>query len=54
MAEVPGLPGCVTQGRTCDKALTNIREAIMGYIETLIENGDPIPEDIPTATLVVV
>lgn len=28
------LPGCISQGETRDEALTNIREAIEGYLET--------------------
>lgn len=52
VAEVPSLPGCVTQGRTRDEALTNIQEAIAGYVESLAEHGVPIPEDIPSALLV--
>ncbi|MBI2938337.1 MAG: type II toxin-antitoxin system HicB family antitoxin [Thaumarchaeota archaeon] len=27
------LPGCISQGETRDEALTNIREAIKGYLE---------------------
>ena len=33
VAECPALPGCVTQGGTRDEALTNIREAIAGWLE---------------------
>ncbi len=54
VAEVPSLPGCATQGRTRDEALINISEAIQGYIATLIDRGDPVPEDIPSASLVAV
>jgi|WetSurMetagenome_2_1015567.scaffolds.fasta_scaffold264925_2 predicted RNase H-like HicB family nuclease len=31
----PDLPGCQTQGDTLEEALTNIREAIALYLETL-------------------
>jgi predicted RNase H-like HicB family nuclease len=31
-AEVPALPGCVSQGETIDDARTNIREAIEGWL----------------------
>jgi antitoxin HicB len=31
VAEVPALPGCISQGVTRDEALSNIREAIAGY-----------------------
>ena len=30
VAEVPALPGCISQGATRDEALKNIREAIAG------------------------
>jgi predicted RNase H-like HicB family nuclease len=31
-AEVPALPGCVTQGETIDEINTNLREAIEGWL----------------------
>ncbi len=34
IAECPILPGCVSQGKTREEALANIREAIELYIET--------------------
>jgi predicted RNase H-like HicB family nuclease len=42
VAEVPSLPGCISQGRTRDEALRNIREAIEGYLESLKAHGEPI------------
>jgi predicted RNase H-like HicB family nuclease len=30
VAEVPALPGCLSQGRTQEEALANIKEAIEG------------------------
>lgn len=33
VAECPALPGCVSQGKTREQALANIREAIEGIIE---------------------
>lgn len=35
VAECPSLPGCVSQGRTKDEAIVNIREAITAYIHAL-------------------
>ncbi|MBI2865609.1 MAG: type II toxin-antitoxin system HicB family antitoxin [Chloroflexi bacterium] len=45
VASVPALPGCHTQGESLDEALSNAREAIEGYIETLRDLGRPIPEE---------
>lgn len=33
--ECPSLAGCVSQGRTRAEALTNIREAIEGWLESM-------------------
>lgn len=41
MPEWPALPGCVSQGRTKEKALANIREAIELALETRRERGIP-------------
>ena len=35
VAEVPALPGCVSQGHTLAEAKTNIREAIHGWIAVM-------------------
>ena len=43
MAEVPALPGCISQGETRDDALANAEEAIALYIESLEAHGEPIP-----------
>lgn len=48
---VPALPGCVSQGETREEALANIREAIACYIESLREDGLPIPEDVETCEI---
>jgi predicted RNase H-like HicB family nuclease len=33
VADVPELPGCISQGRTVEEALKNVREAISLYVE---------------------
>jgi len=43
VATVPALPGCVSQGRTRRQVLRNIKEAIEAYIESLLEDGLPVP-----------
>lgn len=54
VAECPSLPGCISQGETRESAITNIREAIEGYILTLKEDGLPVPEEHFDALLVAV
>lgn len=46
VAEVPALPGCVSQGATREEAIANVREAIEGYLESLDEHDEPIPPPI--------
>lgn len=43
---VPSLPGCVSQGDNWDEALTNIEEAIAGYIEALTILKKPVPVEV--------
>lgn len=43
VAECPSLPGCVSQGNTREEALTNIKNAMSGYLESLRLHHDPIP-----------
>ncbi len=45
VAEVPSLPGCISQGSTKGEALQNIREAIDAYIAALEEDGLQVPEE---------
>lgn len=43
----PALPGCHSQGDTLDEAVSNAREAIEVYLESLAAHHEPIPtEDI--------
>ncbi len=46
VAEVPSLPGCISEGDTRHEALENVREAIAGYLESLEAHGDPVPPPI--------
>ncbi len=43
VAEVPSLPGCLSQGATRAEASSDVREAIALYLESLEEHGDPVP-----------
>lgn len=45
VAECPSLPGCISQGRSREEAVVNIREAIRGFVAALVEDGLPVPEE---------
>ncbi len=42
VAECPAIPGCISQGRTEDEAMVNIREAIQACVESRAANGMPL------------
>ena len=46
VAQVPALPGCISQGATRKEAVQNIKEAITGYLESLKAHDEPIPPSI--------
>ena len=46
VAEVPSLPGCLSQGPTRADALKNIQEAIEVYLESLKAHDESIPPSI--------
>ena len=56
LAECPALQGCYTNGETFDKAVINIKEAIIVHLEDRIADGEPLPEEAdisePVETLV--
>ena len=45
VASCPALPGCHSQGRSREEALTNIREAIEGVVESMRKHGEPLPSE---------
>ena len=45
VVECPSLPGCISQGKTREEAVENIREAIGLYLEVLGEDNREIPKD---------
>lgn len=49
LAYFPTLPGCQTWGDTFEEAVQNAEEALSIYVETLIANGDPLPEPGPSS-----
>ena len=54
VVECPSLPGCISQGSTREEAVTNIKEAIRGYVAALEEDNLPVPEERFDAMLVAV
>jgi predicted RNase H-like HicB family nuclease len=43
-AEVPPLPGCGTQGETIEELITNLYEAVEGYLEAR-QDSIPVARD---------
>ena len=41
----PALPGLVTEGDTLEEARSMAADAIRGYLESLLMDGEPIPTD---------
>ena len=46
VAHIPVLHGCVSQGKTREEALKNVKEAMQLYIEALLEDGLPLPTEV--------
>jgi predicted RNase H-like HicB family nuclease len=42
-AFVPSLPGCHTFGTTVEEARANILEAMELHLESMLEDGEPVP-----------
>jgi predicted RNase H-like HicB family nuclease len=45
VATCPAIQGCVSEGETVEEALTNIREAIAGCLESLAAHQHPLPHE---------
>jgi predicted RNase H-like HicB family nuclease len=45
-AEVPGFPGCVSQGETLEKVRANIRDAFGGVLWVMQADAELHPEDV--------
>ena len=43
LAEVPELPGCMSDGETPQQAIENVMDAIGCWIEAAEEDGQPVP-----------
>ncbi len=42
VAECPSIPGCISQGKTEEEAITNIHEAIRACLDARAANGMPL------------
>jgi antitoxin HicB len=42
---VPALPGCITYGADMDEAISNAKEAVELFLESLVAHGEPIPTE---------
>ena len=51
VAEVPELPGCISQGKTREDAISNIKDAVSGYMTSLKNHDEPIPFAIDEETV---
>jgi predicted RNase H-like HicB family nuclease len=54
IAEVPSLPGCVTQGETREAVLENVRDAIKLYLEDLDDAQKELYEEFREPELVAI
>ncbi len=53
VAECPSLPGCVSQGRTRDDALANIKEAMQLWLEVEAEASGVAPQPVEAELAVI-
>jgi len=51
VAYCPALKGCVSQGADREESISNIKEAIVAYIEALVEDGLPVPTEVDRETV---
>ncbi len=49
VADCPDLPGCHTQGKTLEEAITKIRDAIKLHLKILKEEREEIPKVQPVS-----
>jgi predicted RNase H-like HicB family nuclease len=45
IVECPSLPGCLSQGKSKEEAIANIKEAIEAYTLALQDQGLPVPPE---------
>jgi predicted RNase H-like HicB family nuclease len=45
ISECPSLAGCISQGKTKEESISNIKEAISVYIKALQDDNLPVPAE---------
>jgi predicted RNase H-like HicB family nuclease len=53
-AYCPALQGCGTWGRTYEEAIRNINEAVLVYVEDMLDAGEPLPKELSDSQDVIV
>jgi predicted RNase H-like HicB family nuclease len=51
VAEVPAMPGCLSQGKSREEALSNIRDAIEGWLEVMQSKSGPANGELVEVTV---
>ena len=51
-AEVPYFPGCAAWGYTREEALAMLQEGAQALIEVMLENGNPLPQEVEDTAVV--
>ncbi len=51
VAEVPALPGCLSQGKTMQEAKENIKEAMQGWLEVMNEKAKTSSKQVAEVTI---
>lgn len=49
IADVPELPGCMSEGKTLDEAIENIKDAVKGYLYVQEKHGQVLEPKEETA-----
>ena len=52
MAEIPALPGCRAWGDTAAETLRILEGVAEAFIQSYLENGDPLPTEVVTSPLI--
>ena len=49
--DIPTIPACAAWGGTKAEALENLQDLTQGYLEVLLEYGDPLPKGIESSEI---